>query len=393
MEILIFLLGLAVGVGVGFGVAWRLKQRSSEDIRQAQEGIQQTFDVLAQKALRENNAQFLELAQTKFEVQEKVASKELLMREEAIKAVVEPLKESLASLDKSQQALEGKREKSYGELKAHLDNLGQATNDLLMSSSSLNSVLKGSSQARGRWGEMALKNIVEAAGMTEHCDFTEQTQDAGGNRPDLIVKLPGEGLIPVDAKTPFVDYERYMNETDPARRKEHLKNHEAALRKQVKDLVTKDYAKNLGGEIDFTVMFVPLEPMLAAAFEVNPELHQDALTNRVLLATPVTLIALLRTVGIYWRQLTVAKSAQEVWAAASQLYERVATFQANFEKVGKGLEGALEAYNKAVGTFTGRVLPAGRKLAGLGVAKTAKKTLEDMEAIEGAVREMPGVDK
>lgn len=351
--------------------------------------MRETFDALAGKVLRASQEQFLELAKIKMEASEKSAVKELEKRKEAIELIVAPLQQHLEKLGDMTRQLEGKREKAYGELMTQLGALSSTTRELLASSSELSTVLKGSAEARGRWGETALKNIVEMAGMTEHCDFLLQSSDDRGNRPDLIVKLPGGDLIPVDAKAPFVEYERYCTEKDPVLQEEHLKAHAQAMKGKVKELEKRDYAANLGGRIDFTVMFVPLEPMLSAAFRVNPNLQMDAMACRVLIATPVTLVALLRTVGIYWRQEQLAANADKVLEAATELSDRVQTFQGHLAKVGKGLESALKSYNSAVGSFVTRILPSGRRLEELGVAGTGKRP-EDPKELEGMPRELPG---
>ncbi len=351
--------------------------------------LRETFDALAGKVLQASQEQFLELASTKMEASEKSAVKELEKRKEAIDHMVAPLQQNLEKLGDMTRQLESKREKAYGELMTQLGALSNTTRELLASSSELSTVLKGSAEARGRWGETALKNIVEMAGMTEHCDFLLQSSDDRGNRPDLIVKLPGGDLIPVDAKAPFVDYERYCTEKDSKLQEEHLKAHAQAMKGKVKELEKRDYARNLGGRIDFTVMFVPLEPMLSAAFRVNPDLQMDAMAGRVLIVTPVTLVALLRTVSIYWRQEQLAENADKVLEAATELSDRVQTFQGHLAKVGKGLESALKSYNSAVGSFVTRILPSGRRLEELGVAGSSK-TSDEPKELEGMPRELPG---
>jgi DNA recombination protein RmuC len=235
---------------------------------------------------------------------------------------------------------------------------------------------------------MALRNIAELAGMTEHCDFTEQVVDDEGRRPDMVVQLPGGGAIPVDAKVPLADYIKACEETDPQKREQNLKAHAAALRGFVKDLAKKDYAAALNGKVDYTVMFISAEPILAAAFSKEPQLQVEAMRERILIATPVTLIALLRTVSIYWRQEKVAENAERMWQAALEFYERTSTFQDKLSKMGKGLTGALDAFNEAVGSFEKRVVPAGRRLEELGIAKDTAKKLEAPKEIEKSVRDV-----
>ena len=343
------------------------------------------FQALASQALRSNNAQFLELAKATLETREKQGTAALDQRKQAIEALVKPLTEKLGEVSKATQELEARREKAYGEIKAQFTQLASSTSALQKSSHALSEALRGSSQARGRWGEMALRNIAELAGMTEHCDFSLQVTDGDGQRPDMVVKLPGEGLIPVDAKAPFADYQRACETSDPAERERLLVAHAQALRARVKELVRKDYAKALDAPVDYVVMFVPADPVLAAAFEKNPDLQVEALRDRVLIATPVTLVALLRTVGVYWDQERIARNAGQALQVAQEFYDRVRVFSEHLAKVGKGLDSSVAAYNRAVGSFESRVLPAGRKLED--VMPDATKRLDDPAAVDKAVRE------
>jgi DNA recombination protein RmuC len=401
-------LGLAVGILIASSLGSREKRRLNEELQTARvdlsgvraereaneratKSVEATFQSLASKVLLANQGQFLELAKAKLETSEKQHAGELQKRKQDIESLVKPLAEKLKELKTFTHELEGKREKAYGEIKTQIAHLCSATSQLNTQSVTLATALTGSSQARGRWGEMALRNIAELAGMTEHCDFSEQVVDDAGRRPDMVVKLPGGGAIPVDAKVPLADYLKACEETDPQRREENLRAHAAALRGFVRDLARKDYASALNGKVDYTVMFVSAEPILAAAFSKEPQLQADAMRERILIATPVTLVALLRTVGIYWRQEKVAENAEKIWQAALEFYDRVSTFQEKLSKMGKGLGMAVGAFNEAVGSFERRVLPAGRKLEDLGTVKDATRKLELPKEIEKPVREvLPG---
>ena len=346
------------------------------------------FRELAGKALQENATQFLQLAKTRFEASEKQGEHDLETRQKAIEQLVKPLQEKLADMGKVTRELEARREKAYGEIQQQFTALSAATGELHKSSHALGEALKGSSQARGRWGEMALRNVVELAGMTEHCDFSEQFTDAEGQRPDMVVSLPGGGAIPIDAKTPFSDYAKACETSDSAEREAHLAAHAAAVRLRVKDLARKDYARVLDAEVDFTVMFIPADPMLAAAFQHNPELQTDALRDRVLIATPVTLVALLRTVGVYWNQEKLARNADEVVQVAGALYERLSLFGEHLGKVGKGLNSAVAGYNKALGSFQRRVLPSCRKLEELGAVPDSKRQVEQPPEVDSSAGQL-----
>ena len=359
-----------------------------DDEARAQE-LEKTFRALASDALNSSSEQFLKLATAKFSKTETQHSQELEKRQQAIEHLVKPLGEGLEKLGKFTNEIEQKRQEAYGELRQRLEQLATTTLDLGRNSNALATALRGSSQARGRWGELALRNIVEFAGMTEHCDFTEQQTDRAGNRPDLVVKLPGGGLIPVDAKVPFVDYESACREEDPDRRKSALSAHAIAVRNKVLELAKKDYASQLDGEVDFTVMFVPAEPILSAALEHTPDLYAEALRKKVLPVTPVTLIALLRTVGVYWQQERMAKNAEKVWDEANELQRRLVTFADHLGRIRKGLHQALDGYNDAVGSYQTRILPQGRRVEELGATAEGQKRLGDLGEIDRALREAP----
>ena len=208
-----------------------------------------------------------------------------------------------------------------------------------------------------------------------------------GTRPDMVVRLPGgDGRIPVDAKAPMDAYMRAMDATDPDARAAALDDHAAALRTHVRALARRDYAATLGTRVDFTVLFVPAEPILAAAFEADPALQTDAMEGRILIATPVTLVALLRTVGLYWRQADLAQNAQQIAEAAGTLHERVRTFTEHLESLGCSLEKAIRHWNAAVGSYESRLLPAGRELEKLQPPAAASKALPDLAAVNNAPR-------
>jgi DNA recombination protein RmuC len=263
--------------------------------------------------------------------------------------------------------------------------LAQATQRLETGTTTLASALK-SSQVRGRWGEVALRNVAELAGMTEHCDFEEQSTTDAGGRPDMTVRLPGGRFIAVDAKAPLSAYLDAVAATDEAARSVFLDAHVAALRGHVKALADRDYPAALAGGVDLVVLFLPGDPFLAAAFAKDPELQVDALRRRVLIATPTTLVALLRTVGIYHQQESLAKNAAQIAEVARELYDRGAKFGEDLGRVGKGLQSALRAYNDAVGSFDARFVPMARKLEELRVPDGAKREIDAPPTVDEAPR-------
>jgi len=293
---------------------------------------------------------------------------------------MKPLEEKLGALQKETQAMEAKRSEAYGSLRSELESLQSATAALQQQSTALTTALRGSSQTRGQLGELALHNIVRFAGMTEHCDFFEQKMISGGGRPDMVVKLPGGGLIPIDSKFPGSAFMEAMQQNDPKLRDAKLLQHASDLSKHVKELKRRDYAAALEGEVDFTVLFLPGDHLLAAAQEKNGGIIGEALADRILIATPVTLVALLRTVGLYWKQHDLAENAREIQKQAETLHKRVGDFFSHLAGVGKYLGQALNSYNQAVGSYERRVLPAGRQL-------------EQMNATRGELPELPQVEK
>lgn len=342
-------------------------RRSEEQVRK---DLQNAFAQLSQNALKTNSEQFLTLAAQNFK----------------------PFREVLDRQQTITRELEAKREKAYGALEERLKRLQQSTEVLNASSQSLATALRGDSRARGRWGEITLRKIVELAGMTHHVDFTTQETVGDGSRPDMIVSMPdGDLRIPVDSKAPMDAYMRAMETDDVDVRRRELEKHAADMLGHVRTLAKRDYAEAVGGKVSYTVMFVPGEPILAAAFEARPSLQAEALDKRVLLATPVTLIALLYTVAVYWQQSTVAEDAERVWEVGREFYKRVQTFSGHLAGVGKGLDTALKSFDKAVGSYVGRVLPQGQRLEKLGVPGKNQDDLADLKPIERSPRSLsPG---
>jgi DNA recombination protein RmuC len=359
----------------------RAAQQAEIDKRREQElaALRGEFARLSQEALKLNAEAFNAQATQTFE-----------QRRLAIDGLLAPLKEQLGRLAETTQALETKREGAYEQVRQQVGSLHAATEAVNASSRALIQALRGDTRARGRWGEMALRNVAELSGMTAHCDFDLQLVLDDDKRPDMVVNLPGgDGRIPVDAKAPMDAYMRAMEATDPDARAAALVEHGLALRRHVQALAKKDYAATLGTRVDFTVLFVPSEPTLAAAFEADPGLQADAMERRILLATPVTLLALLRTVALYWRQADLAQNAQLIAQAAGLLHERVRKFTEHLEHLGGALEKTVKHWNAAVGSYELRVLPAGRELEKLQAPSGADKALPDLAAVEESPRELP----
>jgi len=364
------------------------KEEQLEQLIADRESIKESFEAISAKQLKENRDELMKQAKVRFEKDEERHKGELEKRHLAIRTQFDSVTASLEKFKELQREFEETRTSEFGMLKQSLGALREQTENLGKSTTGLSTALRGSSQSRGKWGEMALRNIVEAAGMTEHCDFAEQRAEDSGSRPDLIVKLPGDARIPIDAKVPYADYERMVAEEDPAERSKHLKRHGETVRRTMNDLAKRKYHDQAGQYADFTVMFIPIESIAAAAFEACPDLQAEAIGNRVLITTPVTLIALLRTVGLYWRQESLARNAQEIGDAANELHKRMNTFNNHLSKVGAGLKTAIEGYNKAVGSYETRVLPQGRKIEDLLEKESGQRLPERLDRLEGQPREI-----
>jgi len=364
-------------------------QEQVKQIQQDRATLKESFGSIAADQLKSSRDEFLKQAGERFEKSEQKQAGELQKRHESIEKEFKALTETVKTFEKMHDEIEKQRTEDFSAMREQVLSLRSQTEELGQSSTQLSIALSGSSQSRGKWGELALRNICEAAGMTEHCDFLEQSSEDSGQRPDLIVKLPGEGLIPIDAKVPYTEYERMVAEKDPAERSTLLKKHGDVVRTTMLDLAKRNYPDQLDGEIDFTVMFIPIESVAAAAFEARPELQQEAIDRRILIVTPVTLIALLRTVGLYWRQEKLARNAQEIWDAARELHGRLHTFQAHLAKTGRGLEGAVREFNAAVGSYTARVLPQGRRIEQLSAIEPAG-ALPEPNPVETQLREISG---
>jgi DNA recombination protein RmuC len=356
------------------------RERSRKD-------LEDSFKVLAAEALAGSHKQFLNLAEQRLATSEERSKAELEERKKAVETLLAPLQKTLQSLDQKSQDMEKARVDAYSRIDQQVQLLAQATSGLQDKTTSLTTALK-SSQVRGRWGEIALRNVAELAGMAEHCDFDEQIAIAEGKRPDMIVKLPGGRRIAVDAKAPLTDFLAAAEAPEEAGREAALDRHVKALRAHVKGLASRDYAAALKSDLDLVVMFLPGEQFLSAAFAQDPDLQVDALRAKVLIATPTTLVALLRTVAIYWQQRSLAENAEAIAEVARELYQRAAKFSEDLERLGKGLSTALGAYNSAVGSFDRRLLPMARRLEQLKVSEQTKRDLRAPEPIEGEPRKL-----
>ncbi len=350
----------------------------------AHERLTREFKALSADALRSNNQSFLELARETFGKLHQQSADELGKRQQAIDSMVKPLKESLEKVDAKIGEIEKARAGAYGQLSEQLKSLGTAQVSLQAEAAKLTTALRSTTTA-GTWGELQLRRVVELSGMSSYCDFTEQ-QSAGGFRPDLIVRLPGGQQIVIDAKAPNDAYREAVNASDDNVRSAKLAEHAAKVRSHIDALGAKDYWAQFQPSPEFVVLFLPGDQFLSGALQGDPSLIDRAIAKKVQLATPATLIALLKATAYGWRQEDVSRNAQVIADLGRQLYDRIAGFADNLDKVGRGLETASKAYNSAVGSFEQTLLPGARKFSELG-AKGVKE-LTDPTTVETTPRDV-----
>jgi DNA recombination protein RmuC len=352
--------------------------------REAHGRLANEFKALSAEALSKNSDEFLKLARETFGKLHQQSADELGKRQQAIDALVKPLKESLEKVDAKIGEIEKVRANAYGQLSEQLKSLGTAQVSLQAEASKLTTALRSTTTA-GTWGELQLRRVVEMSGMSSYCDFVEQ-QAAGAFRPDLIVRLPGGQQIVIDAKAPNDAYREAANASDEHVRTAKLAEHAAKVRSHIDALGAKNYWEQFQPSPEFVVLFLPGDQFLSGALQGDPSLIDRAIGKKVLLATPATLIALLKAAAYGWRQEDVSKNAQVIADLGRALYDRIANFADNLDKVGRSLETANKAYNSAVGSFEQTLLPGARKFQELG-AKGAKD-LAQPAAIEATPRDV-----
>lgn len=354
--------------------------------------LSDTFTALSSQALKNNNEEFLKLAQENLKQYQSQAVNELDKKEKAFETLLTPIKESLSKTEQQIHNIEKERKESQGALHKHLESMAQTQATLQDETRKLVTALRRP-EVRGQWGEMTLKRLAELAGMVEHCDFYEQEQvqtDEGALRPDMIVRMPDGREIVVDVKTPLDAYISAIEAVDDAERQVHLTRHTKNVKQRINELADKAYWNQFKNAPDFVVLFIPGDQFLTAALDQEPAILENALARQVILATPTSFVALLRAVGYGWRQEQLAENAEHIKTVGEELYGRLQTFTEHLQKLGKSLDSGMKHYNSAVGSFDSRVLPSARKFNEMGIS--ADKKLKKSNQIETAVRQIE-VDK
>ncbi|MFO1303185.1 MAG: DNA recombination protein RmuC [Burkholderiales bacterium] len=347
-------------------------------LQEAQAALKTSFESLSAQALQTNNRAFLDLAQQALGKHHQAATGDLEKRQQAIAELVTPVKSSLDRLDGRINEIESKREGAYGALMTTVRMLQDGQSELRRETGNLTKALRQPA-ARGQWGEMQLRNAVEAAGMLAHCDFVEQVTvhgEEGRLRPDLVVRLPGGGQVVVDAKVPLLSFLEAVEAEDEATCLAHLANHTRQLRDHIAKLGRKSYHEQFDHSPELVVLFLSNEAHFSAALRHDPSLIEYGAREKVVVATPTTLIALLRTCALAWKQEALARNAREISELGRQLYERIATMAAHWARMGKNLSEAVDAYNSSVGSMETRVLVSARRFLDLDVAPEGKPILD-----------------
>jgi DNA recombination protein RmuC len=358
-----------------------------------QEQLQGIFGELARDSLRSNSEVFLQLARERLTRQQLDASQVLKERETAIESLVKPIREALAKTEAQIQAIERERIDSFATIKTQMDGLALGQNVLSRETRNLVTALRRPG-VRGQWGEITLRRVVELSGMTMHVDFTEQQHvntESGAIRPDMVVHMPEQRDIVIDVKTPLDAYLAAVEAQSDEDRNTQLRRHAQIVAARVRELSSKQYWSQFERSPDFVVLFLPGDQFLSAALQENPGLIDDSMRQNIMLATPTSLIALLKVISYGWKQTLLAENAMEVRQLGEELYKRLAVFGEHLAKLGKSLGSSVDSFNRAVGSLEQQVLPAARRFPELGMRTTREiDSLEPIASLTRTPRAEPG---
>ncbi|HUP97256.1 MAG TPA: DNA recombination protein RmuC [Usitatibacter sp.] len=363
-------------------------------LEEAKSALENSFKSLSADALRNNNQSFLELARASLAEFQQGAKGDLEKRQMAIDALVGPVKASLDKVDEKIASLEKSRDQAYGEIRQQFAQMSEAQSRLRDETSNLVKALR-QPHVRGRWGEIQLRRVVEMAGMMLHCDFVEQQAaegEEGKLRPDLIVKLPGNRQIVVDSKAPITAYMEAHEATTDELRKAKIQLHAQLVRRHLDALAKKSYWDQFQPTPEVVVMFIPGEAFYSAALEADPDLLDSGFGQNVIIASPASLMALLKAASYGWRQESIAENAREISQLGQELHGRLSVMADHLTRLGRGLSSATDSYNAAIASFESRVLVSARKFKELGATSQEAEIIE-LRAVEGGVRRLQGPEK
>ena len=386
--IIYFTFALLFCLGVGFLLFFFRSQT-----KEVHQQMRDAFQSLSLDVLEKSGRTFLDLAAVHLDKYQSLAKEDLEGRQKAIAESLLPVSETLKKLDAHQRELEKRREGAYASVSKQLELLVTSEKELRQQTQQLSQALR-SPGIRGSWGQLHLRRVVELAGLLNHCDFSEQyTAESEGRiqRPDVVVHLPGQRQIVIDAKTPLDAYLEASEVQNESLRRKKIQNHSLNLRKHMKDLSSKEYWKQFSPSPEYVILFLPAEAFFSAALESDPTLIETGAEQNVIVATPTTLIAILRAVAYGWKQESLSKSAQEIANLGQELYERIGVVCEHWSRVGRSLNSAVEAYNQSLSSFESRVLVSARKLKEAGAAAFNKELVELIE-IEKLAKSFRGAD-
>jgi DNA recombination protein RmuC len=357
-------------------------------IEQAERQLSAAFSELARQSLQSNSEVFLSLARERLGQHEQKAKGDLESRHKAIETLIAPVKEALQKTEKQIAEIEKERREAYGSIRQQLTAMGDAQVALQSETRNLVNALRRP-EVRGQWGELTLRRLAELAGMVEYCDFYEQenTQTAEGRlRPDMIIRMPNGREVIVDVKTPLDAYLTAVEASDELPRQAALKKHADNVRNRVRELALKSYWSQFENSPEFVILFIPGDQFLSAALEKHPTLLEEALQQKVILATPTSLVALLKAVAYGWRQVAMEENAKKIQALGEELHQRLAVFAGHLSKLGRQLGSSVDAYNSAVGSLERNVLPGARRFRDMGVS--GRKDIDQLEPVNTALRKV-----
>ena len=349
--------------------------------------LKEQFNTLANDVLQKNSQSFINLANQVFEKHLNKAEDNFKSGRQAMDGMIKPLKESLDNHEKMIKEFQETNNKTFGSLKNYLENLQNAQKELEKETGALVSALKNP-RVRGRWGEIGLKRIVEFSGLNEYCDFTEQMtakEEGQSFRPDLVVHLPDEHQIVVDSKVPLNNYLSALEAEDEQTRQYYMDRHTKDVEKHMKALGAKSYWQQFSDSVDFVVLYVEVESAFGAALSNHHNLVNEGIKNRVIFATPTTLVTLLQTVAYTWKQFKATENAKEIWKSGSELYERAVNFSGHLNKLSNSLTTLVNNFNNAVGSWESRLIPGFKKMEDLGL-KSEGKNLNSIDKVEKKTR-------